>query len=133
MQKENDNDKVTSYSMAQTMAAGSPVIPLDNAESLKGLKSKIKAVVMGNYRASKYFALISPGFKYLTIFRKNEDTGVNDFIDHIVGFLVEESDNLGGYKGAEFISDISEQLATELWFGSDVYMFFKFDSAVEEV
>lgn len=127
MQKENEK-KTTSYELAQSVAASAEILEI-SGDVEKKLQSRIKEIVMENMNG-KYFALMSPGIKYLTLFVKQEGTSPNAFVKHISDFCKSEAGSLGGYKGSE-IADRRNSI--EIWFGNEVYMFFNYDGAVEEV
>lgn len=125
---QEDMNNMTAYAMAQQMAES--VAPMEiTGEVEQNLRSGIKTVVMDSLKGT-YFALMSPNFKYLTMFKKGDETGTAVFTEGILEFLKDEADNLGGFKGME---PIREQGALEMWFGNSLFMLFNYDHAVEEI
>lgn len=121
-----ENININAYEMAKQMAGQAPIVEIEG-EVESSLRGSIKRVVMGTAGGETY-VLMSPQFKYLTIFRRENETGTAVFTEGILNFIKEEVATLGGFKGSQWIP---EQEALEIWVGDNLYMLFNYDYAVE--
>lgn len=88
---------------------------------------QIKEVIMSDIN-SDYFVLMSPHFKYLTIFKDNGEITRKTFAKEILQFILEEHESLGNLKDFSL-----KDKALELWIGNECYMLFSYKNGVIEI
>lgn len=126
IQNEETSSTITSYKLMRNYSAQLKTMDLSKDSVKDSLYSAIKHVV---YNCNdKYFVMMAPDIRYLTIFAKVDDfSGRKDIVKSILQFIIDEHERLGGLKAYDFDDD-----SVELWIGEEFYKIFPYGFAVEE-
>ena len=123
--------KLTSYSMGKNVIKTWENLDLEENKTKNNLLSKINQVLLNDIEG-KYFALMSPNFKYLTLFANNSGLKKKDLAQEIYNFINEEVKEkvFGGVKDFG-LRDKGHSL--EIWIDDEVYLLFSYKKGVIEL